>query len=277
VSDIARRAHLGTIGLLSCSLPSQYVLPDGPFAGGGTVRATRSTLKIALLSLGLMTGSAAAETLPLPDDLINLNSDRGARLLIESEAMDAYWPLSIQFVTQKNQAYCGVASLVMVLNALGVPAPAAPEFEPFRTFTQDNVLNERTEKIRPQEILAQRGMTLDQFGEILGTYPVKADVRHAADSSLDEFRTSATEYLDAPDRHVVVNYLRDAIGQERGGHFSPLAAYDADSDRFLLLDVSRYKYPPIWVAADALFAAMNTPDSDNDNKTRGFVLVSANP
>ena len=237
------------------------------------MRATMSSLKIALLSLCLTTGSAAAETLPLPDDLINLNSDRGARLLIESEAMEAYWPLSIQFVTQKNQAYCGVASLVMVLNALGVPAPVAPEFEPFRTFTQDNVLNERTEKIRPQQILAKRGMTLDQFGEILGTYPVKADVRHAADSSLDEFRTSATQYLDAPDRQVIVNYLRDAIGQQRGGHFSPLAAYDADSDRFLLLDVSRYKYPPIWVEADALFAAMNTPDSDNDNKTRGFVLV----
>jgi hypothetical protein len=241
------------------------------------VRPTTSSLKVVLLSLCLMTGSAAAETLPLPDDLINLNSERGARLLIESEAMDAYWPLSVQFVTQKNQAYCGVASLVMVLNALGVPAPATPEFEPFRTFTQDNVLNERTEKIRPQEILAKKGMTLDQFGEVLGTYPVQADVRHAADSSLDEFRTSATQYLDGPDRHVIVNYLRDAIGQERGGHFSPLAAYDADSDRFLLLDVSRYKYPPIWVEADDLFAAMNTPDSDNDNKTRGFVLVSAIP
>jgi hypothetical protein len=239
------------------------------------VRAIISSLKVAFLGLCLMTGSAAADTLPLPDALINLNSDRGARLLIESEALDAYWPLSIQFVTQKNQAYCGVASIVMVLNALGVAAPTTPEFEPFRTFTQDNVLNERTEKIRPREILAQKGMTLDQFGEVLGTYPVKADVRHAADSSLDEFRTLATEHLGAPDRYVIANYLRDAIGQERGGHFSPLAAYDADTDRFLILDVSRYKYPPIWVEADDLFAAMNTPDSDNDGRTRGFVLVSA--
>jgi len=241
------------------------------------MRATISSLKVAFLSLCLMTGSAVAETLPLPDALVNLNSDRGARLLIESEAMDAYWPLSIQFVTQKNQAYCGVASIVMVLNALGVPAPTTPEFEPFRTFTQDNVLNERTEKIQPQEILAKKGMTLDQFGEVLGTYPVKADVRHAAESSLDEFRTLATEYLGAPDRYVIANYLRDAIGQQRGGHFSPLAAYDADTDRFLILDVSRYKYPPIWVEADDLFAAMDTPDADNDNRTRGFVLVSADP
>ena len=241
------------------------------------MRAIISSLKIAFLSLCLVSGSVVADTLPLPDDLINLNSDHGARLLIESEAMDAYWPLSIHFVTQKNQAFCGVASMVMVLNALGVPAPTTPEFEPFRTFTQDNVLNERTEKIRPQAILAQKGMTLDQFGEVLGTYAVNVDVHHAGDSSLDEFRSLATEYLGAPDRYVIANYLRDAIGQERGGHFSPVAAYDADTDRFLILDVSRYKYPPIWVEADDLFAAMDTSDSDNDGRTRGFVLVSAGP
>ena len=56
---------------------------------------------------------------------------------------------------------------------------------------------------------------------------------------------------------------------------SPLAAYDAETDRFLILDMSRYKYPPVWVEAGDLYAAMITPDSDNDNRTRGFVLVAA--
>ena len=60
---------------------------------------------------------------------------------------------------------------------------------------------------------------------------------------------------------VLVDDLRAAIGQEKGGHISPVAAYDADTDRFLILDVSRYKYPPIWVEAADLFAAMNTTDS----------------
>ena len=219
--------------------------------------------------------AAAAETLPLPGHLISLDSKRGSKLLIESEAVDAYWPLSIQFVTQKNQAFCGVATIVMLLNALDVPAPTTPEFEPFRTFTQDNVLNEATEKILPQEVLARQGMTLDQLGELIRSYGVQAEVHHAADSSLDEFRALARDHLGSPDRHVAVNYLRLAIGQERGGHISPLAAYDAETDRFLILDVSRYKYPPVWVEADDLFAAMNTADSDNDDKTRGFVLVGA--
>jgi hypothetical protein len=238
------------------------------------MRVLTSILKVASLSLCLTIGQVSAQTLPLPEPLINLNSDRGARLLLESEANRAYWPLSIQFVTQKNQAYCGVASLTMVLNALGVPAPSTPEFEPFKTFTQDNLLNDETEKVLPKEVLAKIGMTLDQIGQLLTTFGVKADIHHAADTSLDEFRKLATEALSTPNRYVIVNYLRRAIGQERGGHISPVAAYDADTDRFLVLDVSRYKYPPVWVEADDLYAAMNTPDSDNQNRTRGFVLVA---
>ena len=46
------------------------------------------------------------------------------------------------------------------------------------------------------------------------------------------------------------------------------------TDRFLILDVARYKYPPVWVNASDLFAAMNTTDSANNNKTRGYVLVA---
>jgi len=233
-----------------------------------------STLLRATLIVALFTGGASAQTLPLPQNLINLNSNTGAALLHDSEALQSYWPLSIQFVTQKNQAFCGVASIVMVLNALGVPAPTTPEFDPYKTFTQENVFTPATEKVLPQETLRKTGMTLDQIGGFLSTYGVKTEVHHAQDSRLEEFRTAAKEYLGSPNRHVIVNYLRKSIGQEKGGHISPLAAYDADTDRFLLLDVARYKYPPVWISAAELFNAMNTTDSDNQNRTRGFVLVS---
>jgi hypothetical protein len=234
----------------------------------------RSVLVQATMVLALVVGTASGQTLPLPQNLINLNSDQGAALLHDSEALQSYWPLSIQFVTQQNQAFCGVASIVMVLNALGVPAPTTPEFDPYKTFTQDNVFTPATEKVLPQETLRKMGMTLDQIGGFLGTYGISARVHHAADSSLQEFRKSAIEYLGSPNHHVIVNYLRKSIGQEKGGHISPLAAYDADTDRFLLLDVARYKYPPVWISASELFNAMNTTDSDNQNRSRGFVLVS---
>ena len=179
----------------------------------------------------------------------------------------------MQFLTQKNQAYCGVASMVMVLNALGVKAPPAAGFEPFATFTQDNLLNERTEAILPQQTLLKQGMTLTQLGLILESHGVQVAVRHADDAGLEDFRAAASKQLSTPGAHVVVNYLRRSIGQELGGHISPLAAYDTRTDRFLILDVSRYKYPPVWVTAADLYTAMNTVDRDNDGRRRGYVLV----
>jgi len=135
------------------------------------------------------------------------------------------------------------------------------------------VLDEATDKILAREVLAQQGMTLDELGALLGIHPIEVEVHHAADATLDAFRASARDYLGRERNFVVVNYLRKAIGQESGGHISPLAAYDAETDRFLILDVSRYKYPPVWVGAADLFKAMNTIDKDNQNKTRGYVLI----
>jgi hypothetical protein len=229
----------------------------------------------AMLIAALCARGARADTLPLPDNLTGFSTRDGEVYFGESDAREAYFPLADNFLTQKTQSYCGVASIVMVLNALGVPAPAVPEYEPYRTFTQDNVLDARTDKVLPRETLARQGMTLDQIGGILALEPVKAEVHHASDSSVEEFRKLASDYLRESSHFVIVNYLRKALGEERGGHISPLAAYDAKTDRFLILDVARYKYPPVWVKTADMFAAMNTPDAANDYKSRGFVLVTA--
>jgi len=231
-------------------------------------------VRLFALALCLWATGLNAQTLPLPDNLTDLSSEQGEKFFFESGALQSYFAVADNFVTQKTQAYCGVASIVMVLNALHAPAPTTPEYQPYHTFTQDNVLNEHTDAILPREILARQGITLDQLGALLGLYPATIEVHHAEAGGLDAFRSSARDYLAAKDHFVLVNYLRKAIGQERGGHISPLAAYDAKSDRFLILDVARYKYPPVWVTASDLFAAMNTTDGDNNNKTRGYVLVT---
>ncbi|MCX5517123.1 phytochelatin synthase family protein [Kaistia defluvii] len=233
-----------------------------------------SYLRAALLFLAIATSHASAETLPLPANLIGAATDSGEALLIGAEAREAYFPLADNFVTQKTQSFCGVASMVMVLNAAGVPAPDVPEYRPYRTFTQDNLLDERTDAVVKRTTILMQGMTLDQLGGVLATQPLGVVVTHAADTTLDEFRTVARDYLAKPGHFVIVNYLRKAIEQETGGHISPLAAYDAEADRFLILDVARYKYPPVWVKAADLYGAMNTPDADNDNRTRGYVLVA---
>jgi hypothetical protein len=230
---------------------------------------TRTLLFLALLATG-----AAADTLALPDRLVDLRSPRGEAFLLEAHALEAYFPISVVFETQKTQAYCGVASTVMVLNALHAPAPTTPEYQPFNVFTQDNVLDYKSDAIRPRELLAHRGMTLDQLGGILALHPVTVEVHHAAPGGVDEFRKLAADYLSRENHFVIVNYYRKALGQEWGGHISPLAAYDEKADRFLILDVARYKYPPVWVTTSDLFDSMNTPDPDNADKTRGYVLIA---
>lgn len=233
----------------------------------------RSSAVIALL--GLFSGATSfAQTLPLPDTLVGASSDAGEALLIGAEAREAYFALVNTFVTQQNQAFCGVASTVMILNAMGLPAPAVPAYDPYRTFTQDNVLTPETEKIVPLTTIQKQGITVDQLAGLIGTYPVMVKLTHAAESSVDAFRDEARQALATPDHFVIVNYLRKAIGQEKGGHISPLAAFDADTDRFLILDVARYKYTPVWVTTTDLFGAMNTTDSDNNNKSRGYLVIA---
>jgi hypothetical protein len=222
--------------------------------------------------LALQAGIVAGETLPLPANLIALDSRDGEALLIAAESRGDFFPLSMQFVTQATPSYCGVATLVMLLNAFELPAPTSPAMAGMGMFDQSNVFTPRTETVKTQASIDGNGMTLDEFAGLVRSYDLKTDVHHAADGSLEDFRGLAIAALDAADEYVVVNYLRSALGQKTFGHISPLAAYDADTDRFLILDVTRYKYPPIWATASDLYAAMSTTD-DDAGKTRGFVVV----
>ena len=232
------------------------------------------SIKTFIFALCIAGGSVVAQTVSLPQNLIPFNSPEGEKLLIESQYRQDYWPLSMQFITQRNQAFCGVASMVMVLNSLSVPAPESPEFSPYRVFTQDNFFtNERARQVITPETVSRQGLTLEQLGQLLASYETKVKVYHASDTNIEEFRRLTAENLKQPRNFVLINYLRTAIGQERGGHISPIAAYNESSDRFLILDVSRYKYPPVWVKAEDLWQAMATVDSVS-GKTRGFVLIS---
>jgi hypothetical protein len=239
------------------------------------MKSLSKTCVFVAVALGLSSSARPlmAQPLPLPDHLVPLTSFQGQVLLRDSEALADYVPLTSQFVTQINQAFCGVASTVMVLNALGIPAPLAPEWER-GYFTQENVFNDQTEAIIARDAIARQGLTLAELAGILETYPVRAEIYYGSDVSLDEFRSLIRANLETPGNYVLINYLRRAIGQERGGHISPLAAYDVDTDQFLILDVSRYKYPPVWVQAETLWESINTVDSVS-GKTRGFLLVEA--
>jgi len=199
------------------------------------------SLQLVVIGTALVAaGVAQAETLPLPADVISFDSDEGEALLIGAEARRDFFPLSSHFTNQINPAFCGPATISMILNALDVPRPPSPLTLGLGLFDQENIFTPATESVRPKANILMGGMTLDQFGGVLATYDLDVDIVHAAESSIDAFREAAIVALDDDQRFIAVNYLRKAIGQEAGGHISPLAAYDAETDRFLILDTSRY-------------------------------------
>ena len=56
---------------------------------------------------------------PIADELVKLETQQGQQLLFRSAARAAFLPLVSAFETQKNQTYCGVATIVMVLECFG--------------------------------------------------------------------------------------------------------------------------------------------------------------
>jgi hypothetical protein len=231
-----------------------------------------STSFVLPLSLAITAIPLQAQRLPLSEKLTSLLSPEGKTLLQNSKAQADYIPLMSQFVTQVNGSFCGVASAVMVLNALEVPV-TAPSPWAQRYFTQDNIFNEKTEEVIPLSVITRQGMTLAQLSDLIATYTVQVKTFYGSDINLDQFRQLIRENLANDNNFVLINYLGRAIGQKRGGHISPIAAYNEENDRFLILDVSRYKYPPFWVDTETLWGSTNTIDQVSQ-KTRGIILIS---
>jgi hypothetical protein len=226
---------------------------------------------IGLTVVGSRPSAVAQEKrrLKLDPSLISLHSKEGddeTGLLSTCKVRRSYDSLKDVFIEQKTPTYCGVASACMVLNAVGATTPDTNE--------QTKLFTREVRRIISPEQVGKSGMTLQQLGSVLGCYPVKVKVVHASETDLPTFRKSAIEALKTPDSYIIANYLRKAIKQETGGHHSPVAAYHEGEDRFLIMDVAQWKYPPVWVKAEQLWKAMTAVDSVS-GKSRGYVIIRA--
>lgn len=216
--------------------------------------------------------AAQQASAPAPE-LVELPSPQGQQRLKESNHNGDFFRLACYFTPQKNMAYCGVASSIMVLNALPVPKPQGDPYGTYPFYTQENFFSLAATAVKSPDRVAQEGMSLAELTDLLNTHPgVKAEKQYAANTSLEAFRKLTVDQLNSGTSYVLVNYLRKALGQRSGGHISPLGAYHAPSDSFLILDVSQYKYPPVWAPAQDLWRAMAQKD-DEKSLSRGFVLV----
>lgn len=190
--------------------------------------------------------------------------------------MEGYFPLAEQFHTQAEPAFCGLGTLVIVLNALAID-PGRPWRGPWRWYSE-----ELLDCCRPLDVVRREGITLDDFACLARCNGARAQVWRPPlggvaagpeQASLVGFREALRRVCATPEGpHLVAAYDRAGLSQTGSGHYSPIAGYHERLDLVLLLDVARFKYPPHWVPASMLFAAMQAVDPDT-GRPRGYVLL----
>ena len=71
----------------------------------------------------------------------------------------------------------------------------------------------------------------------------------------------------------MANISRKTFEQTGEGHFTPIGGFHEESDKVLLFDTARFKYPPHWVDVSLLYKAASTLDLDQ-NRMRGIITLS---
>ena len=200
---------------------------------------------------------------PLAQGLLSLESTKGKSLLKESKYKADYKALQTSFTTQKRRAFCGVASSVMTIKALN----------PKKQVDQSSIFTEKAREVFHPWLVSLRGMTLQELARLLRSHSLQAKGYHADTLTLKSFRALLRKNLKKTGDVLLVNYDRKILKQKGSGHISPLGAYHAASDQVLILDVSSYKYPPVWLKTALLYKAIHTKDSGSQ-KFRGVVEVA---
>ncbi|KAL1313469.1 hypothetical protein HN51_040037 [Arachis hypogaea] len=201
---------------------------------------------------------------------VEFASSPGKQLFLEAiqnGTMEGFYRLVSYFQTQSEPAYCGLASLSMVLNALAID-PGRKWKGPWRWFDESML-----DCCEPLEKVKAKGISFGKLVCLAHCAGAKVEAFHASQSSIDAFREYVMNCSASDECHVISSYHRAALKQTGTGHFSPIGGYHAGKDMALILDVARFKYPPHWVPLSLLWEGMNYVD-ESTGQTRGFMLIS---
>ena len=253
-----------------------------------------------LLATALVPQALAREEAPpklVQGGLVAFASDEGIARLSRASGKVDFPALANQFEAQSNVAFCGPTTAAIVLNTVRGRNADLPRdrsrlraedlqnvpsgFDPtLPRFTQENVITKGL-KTRSQvlgEPVARDGKQVRDFGyqlrqldELLRANDLVTRLVVVDDKKPEEeIRTDLAENLKRAGDYVIVNYRREEVGQRGGGHISPLGAYDAESDSFLVLDVNPTSAGWVWMPTSTLIRGMRTFDTVEN---RGYILV----
>lgn len=205
---------------------------------------------------------------PLPVNLVALSSQLGKlyfRRALDEGYMEAYFPLSEQFITQSEPSYCSLSSLAMVLNALNHD-PKKVWKGAWRWVSEETLQCESAQICgHTLERVRSGGLSFTEFESLARCHGVRisSNVVHPKPAPTEQTSNSASckvvrsERCDeliaqhrqhmlgfadfkrlvesscqdpSARRFLVVNFARSVLGQTGSGHFSPIGGIYRDRD-----------------------------------------------
>jgi len=230
----------------------------------------------------------------LPEHLVALSAPEGQQALVRAmvqQTAATYFILTQHWDNQSDPASCGVTTLRQVLNAAGMDPTAVRWKGGWRYYGSDSMVVCRCmDPVRIQ----RAGITLPEFVRLAHCHglegrserpdAVRTEGKNGHTNTVVDFRNDVLQSLRTtptapsddpedivPPTFLVVSFSRAVLQQTGDGHFSTVAAYDAETDSCLVLDVARFKYPPYWVSVDELFESMR-PIDPVTKESRGWSL-----
>ncbi|GMH45993.1 hypothetical protein BSKO_13957 [Bryopsis sp. KO-2023] len=233
-------------------------------------KSTRSTpqRRFRMPTKNIVSPTFYKRKLPCPP-AIEFSSTEGEHVFQEAlcqGTMAGFFKLIEQFRTQDEPAFCGLASLAMVLNALSID-PGRTWKGPWRWFSESLL-----DCCKPLDRVKEEGIIFNQVACLARCNGAEALEMKSGTFSIDEFRSTVLEVCRSGKEHIVVSYSRKNFQQTGDGHFSPIGGYHEDRDLVLILDTARFKYPPHWVSLPLLYEAMGAIDKST-GEPRGFMKL----
>ena len=241
---------------------------------------------------------------PQHENLVSFQSAEGRSRLNRAESTNTsqIYELVEYFEPQMNPLYCGVASAVIMLNAVLTPHELVPSQSPlevsystkdgrgripYSRFSQSTFLR-MVPFLRDSEFAhwagealtnhqsEEFGIHLDDFTKSLVTFGVSAETVFAHETDIDglnSFRKRVSQSMEHKNEFIVAQFAAAALGfrsSPRTGHYSPIAAYDLATDSVLILDVAQHRSSWFWVPISDLYKSMQLKDGP---LPRGYVIV----
>jgi hypothetical protein len=230
---------------------------------------------------------------------IKFSSKEGQQLLAHSTQANDFWSLSNAFQPQINPAYCGVASAVIVANALysqtntlpvqkklslAFESNGQPQTAAFYGFSQLTLITDEIAEIKTADVICARkplkngiyspGLSMNELVRILQAMQLDSSASYYGVNSRRTLKDCLAQLqlvLLATNAYLIANFDGRELGCTTRGHFSPIAAIDDTLQYVLILDTAFHKQAWFWSPIETFYRGLCT--TDQENQDRGLIIA----